>query len=92
MMNANDIARHNETITQLTAEDGHRRLTWEQHVAVFDGPVVDVLPPGQLVAAWDLAEVCTVEEYRPHIRQYAVRSPATKSAYLYPASKLRPVE
>lgn len=55
-----DIAQHNATLAQLTAEDGIPRLSWEQHGAAFEQPVPTSLAAGQLVAAEDSATPGTV--------------------------------
>jgi len=90
-MTSKDIADHNQICAELTAEDGHPRLMWEQHGAAFEQPVPVALTPGQQVAAWDSATIGTVGELRDG--RYDVRFPDLNHASgpcRYPASQLRP--
>lgn len=90
-MTPNDIAQHNQTCADLTAEDGVPRLGWEQHGAAFKQPVPAGLAPGQQVAAWDSATPGTVGELRDG--KYDVRFPDLEHASgpcRYPVTQLRP--
>lgn len=89
MMTPADIAQHNATLAQLTAEDGIPRLTWEQHGAAFEQPAPDGLTPGQLVAVIDSATPGTVGT-RMDRELYEVTFPDLGFVCGYPATQLRP--
>lgn len=87
-MTNNDIANHNELCATLTAEDGIARLTWEQHGAAFQSPAIEILAPGQMVAAWDSATPGTIRERRNG--RYEVTFQDVSGALSYSAKQLRP--
>lgn len=91
MMTERDIANHNQTSAELTAEDGIPRLTWEQHCAAFEQPVSISFTAGELVAAWDSSTPGTVGDLRDG--QYDVTFPDLKhrgGPARYKVSQLRP--